>query len=465
MLVASRFRGFIMLYDLRAVAVTAQTQRACDAFDQAVASFLAHRQNMAAHLSVALAEDPDFVLAHCLSGFSYLLLGRSELLPHARGALEAAQTALNRRGGTRRECRVTEALAAWCDGEMTKAAAVLDEVLEFEPHDALIAKLVHLLRFMLGDVAGMLRSIERILPAWSLGVPEYGFMLGCHAFALEESGALTAAERVGRDAVATESLDVWACHAVTHVYEMRGEPSLGLAWALQHEPHWEEVNNFARHMFWHRALLHLARNEGDIALALYDAKVRDRPTDDYRDIANAASLLLRLERKNIRVGSRWTELADLAEQRKGDHTLAFAQLHYLLCLLGDRRFDAAYQFFAAMDIEARHGRGTQAQILASIGIDLAKRMLAKATGDGDAIGEAESELREGIAKLGGSRAQRQTFTYFLDAVSHRGFKPDLYRSRKAPASPSAQTIPCRLRQDNLGRRAAPIDSIIASGHQ
>jgi hypothetical protein len=243
------------------------------------------------------------------------------------------------------------------------------------------------------------------------------------------------AEAVGRDAVAMEPHDVWGCHAVTHVYETRREPSTGLAWIVLHEERWEDVNNFTRHMYWHRALLHLTRNEGDVALALYDSKVRDERTNDYRDIANAASLLLRLERLNVQIGSRWTELADLAERHSGDHTLTFAQLHYLLCLLGDRRFEAAYHFFAAMDIEARHGRGTQAQILASIGIDLAKRMLAQATGDVLATTLAGPGLRKVIARLGGSRVQRQTFDQFLDAAPHCVFERGSDRAHRAPLSP------------------------------
>jgi hypothetical protein len=426
-----------MFFDRRGIAVTTQSQSARNALDQGVASFLAHRRDMAEHLSIALTEDPDLIAAHCLLGFSYLLLGRSELFSHARSALGAAQSSLGRRGGTPRERGLTEALAAWCDGEMMQAAAVLDERLELEPRDALAAKLVHLLRFMLGDAAGMRRSIESILPAWSSDLPEYGFMLGCHAFALEENGALTAAEAVGREAVAVEPHDVWGCHAVTHVYETRREPSKGLAWIVLHEERWDEVNNFTRHMSWHRALFHLARNECDIALALYDSKVRDERTDDYRDVANAASLLFRLERQNVPIGLRWTELADLAERRRGDHTLTFAQLHYLLCLLGDRRFDAAYHFFAAMDIEARHGRGTQAQILASIGIDLAKRMLAQATGDVFATRLAAPGIRKAIAGLGGSRAQRQTFDYFLDVAPFRGFERGSDRAHRAPSLPPA----------------------------
>src|SRR5215469_4767304 len=100
-----------MLFDHRGVAVTTQTRCARDALDRGVASFLAHRRDMADHLSIALTADPGLVAAHCLLGFSDLLLGRSELLSRARSALRAARSSLGRRGGTARERGLTEALA------------------------------------------------------------------------------------------------------------------------------------------------------------------------------------------------------------------------------------------------------------------------------------------------------------------------------------------------------------------
>jgi hypothetical protein len=406
-----------MAYDCRGVAVTTGNPASLIAFERAVTSLLLHRADLADHLAAALAADPELVAAHCLSGFSYLLLGRSELKPLARCTFETARTALARRGGTRRERALTEALAAWCDGAMDQSAAILESALAAEPRDALTAKLVQSLRFMLGDGAGMRRSIEAALTGWSADMPGYGAMLGCHAFALEETGALAAAERVGREALGIEAFDVWGCHAVAHVYETRGEPARGLAWTMLHEPRWRDVNNFARHMFWHRALFHLARNEADIALGLYDSKIRAVRTDDYRDVANGASLLLRLEARGIPTGARWRELADIAERHVQDHALAFAQLHYLLCLIGDGRLEAAYRLFAALDAEARCGHGTQAEILGAVGVDLAKLML-EGSARGDMLSAAHvQKLRAAIPRLGGSRAQRQIFDWILDAAT------------------------------------------------
>ncbi len=402
-----------MQHDRRGIAITSASSAAVAHIERAVAGFLAHRNDTATHLAAALTEDRDLVVAHCVSGFGQLLLGRAELFPLAEGSWRAARAALAQRGGTTREHALTDALGAWCGGEMELCAFLLEKILASAPRDALTAKLVQSVLFMLGDAAGMRHSIESILPFWSAAMPGYGFMLGCHAFALEETGALDEAQEVGRQALVHEPFDVWACHAVAHVHETRGEATQGIAWIAAHEARWRAVNNFARHMDWHRALFHLSRRESDTALAIYDRRIRDVQTDDYRDITNATSLLRRLESAGVTVGKRWSELADLAERRANDHALVFAQLHYLLCLTGDRRWDAAYCSFAAMDLEARTGHGTQARLLGEIGVPLAKVLLARAENTASDTA-ASFALREGIARLGGSRAQRETFARILD---------------------------------------------------
>ncbi|MBL4928920.1 hypothetical protein [Fuscibacter oryzae] len=80
--------------------------------------------------------------------------------------------------------------------------------------------------------------------------------------------------------------------------------------------------------------MHLDLGNAKAALALYDRDIRTEKTDDYRDIANAASLLSRLELEGAPVGNRWDELAHLAETRATDGCLAFADLHYMLALCG-----------------------------------------------------------------------------------------------------------------------------------
>ena len=100
-------------------------------------------------------------------------------------------------------------------------------------------------------------------------------------------------------------------------------------------------------------MLHLDRGEVDEVLALYDDKIRSEKTDDYRDFSNASSLLVRLELEGISTGNRWAELADLAETRTDDGCLTFADLHYMMALVGDNRADAATRLTARIAKDAQ----------------------------------------------------------------------------------------------------------------
>jgi hypothetical protein len=158
--------------------------------------------------------------------------------------------------------------------------------------------------------------------------------------------------------------------------------------------------------------MHLDLGQHDVALDLYDTEIRADRTDDYRDIANAASLLARLELDGVGVASRWDELADLAERRTADGCLAFADLHYLLALCGGQRDGAARALIDGM--RPCHGpdapdHAEAQRIRAHAGRPVAQGLHAFARGD---YAAAWATLRGGLADLqaiGGSHAQRDVF--------------------------------------------------------
>ncbi|MEL6316675.1 MAG: hypothetical protein AAFR16_03435 [Pseudomonadota bacterium] len=201
--------------------------RAAEAWDATARAFLAHAAATPAHLADALERAPHFALAHAAKGFFMLLLGRGELVDAARAAHAAATAAPGPL--TARERAYVEALGFYLDGSMSKAADRLDRALARWPADALMVKLVHAIRFVLGDAAGMRRSLEQVMPAYRGEHPAAGYINGCYAFALEETGEYLAAERRGRDAVATAPDDAWGLHAVAHVYDMTNRATEGVA--------------------------------------------------------------------------------------------------------------------------------------------------------------------------------------------------------------------------------------------
>jgi tetratricopeptide (TPR) repeat protein len=257
--------------------------------------------------------------------------------------------------------------------------------------------------FNLGDSANLRDSVARVLPSWAEDMTGFGYTLGMYAFGLEECGEYTRAEDTGRRAVAINDKDIWAVHAAAHVMEMQGRTADGIAWLSDTESGWAGCNFFAHHVWWHKALYHIERGDGDDALALYDKRVRDHFSDIIYDIHDAASLLWRLELAGLDVGLRWGELADKSAARIDEHNDPFTDVHFMMCLAGDGRGGAAEDMVASMRSFAATRKGTTAPIMREVGI---------AACEGLAVDKL-LPIRYALYRIGGSHAQRDLFAATL----------------------------------------------------
>ena len=398
-----------MRQDRFGCAIMTASPEAAAAWDAMAMAFLAHGAATPTHLGAALEADPGLAAAHAAKGLFSLLLGRRELTAVARDALAAARRAAAARPVSRREAHYVEALAEWLAGRPSGAVARMDAVLAREPHDALALKIGHAIRFVLGDGRGMRVALEAVLPAYGTDHPAHGYALGCHAFALEETGEYAKAEARGRAGLDWAPDDAWGLHAVTHVHDMRGDAAVGLAWLEGRDAAWAHCNNFRYHVWWHKALMLLDLGRTEEALAVYDAEVRAERTDDYRDLSNAASLLMRLELEGVGVGDRWEELADLSERRSGDGCLIFADLHYMLALVGGRREEAVAALLARLARDARAEGDETAERMARPGLPAAEGLAAFGAGHHATAFDQLLQARPAMQLAGGSHAQRDVF--------------------------------------------------------
>ena len=382
------------------------------AYEDAVLGIASHQPTVAPALQRAVEADPGLTAAHALKGLAAVILAREELLDPGRSALAEAEAAQAAHGGcTTSERTLITALAEAVDGRLTAAADLVDKHVETEPCDLLAIKLSHALRFMRGDSAGMLATTSSVLPAWDASLPGYGFLQGCHAFGLEECGQLRAAELAGHTALEHEPADAWALHAVSHVHETQGRNEEGVSWLEDTRPVWSRCNNLSFHIAWHLALLHVEQQRDGQALDIYDAEVRPQTTDDFRDMANAVSLLWRLRQEGVEVGHRWDELREIARRRREDTTLVFASLHYLMALVATGELAAAHELVAAIAARGVSGHGDQARVAAQVGLGLAKAILGIA--DRRAGRMALDQLAKATPQLGGSHIQRDVFVRTL----------------------------------------------------
>ena len=414
--------------DIRGLRLTAASQEAADAYDRTIEAYLASGPETADLLAATLAADPDMPMAHVLRGYLMNLAGRAEMLVRARDSFAEAQRRAG--GATARERAHVAALAAWCDLDLRRAIAILEEILVEHPRDLLAARLAHYLHFYLGELLPMRDSVARLLPCWDEGVPGYGFLLGCRAFGLEETGDYAAAEAAGRRAVEIDARDIWAGHAVAHVLEMQGRCREGIEWVDQHENVWATRNAFANHVWWHRCLYYLELQQHDAVLDQFDRLVWRGTSDDNLDITNAAALLMRLEMLGVDVGGRWESLTGLCEARIGDHNRPFNDVHFAMPLAATGRTEAVERLLASMrGFAAEAGPNvTVAPILREVGIPIAEAVAAYRRGDYGAAVERLLPVRYAMQALGGSWAQRDVFARLLIEAALRAGRFRLARA-------------------------------------
>ncbi|MGL4637356.1 MAG: tetratricopeptide repeat protein [Beijerinckiaceae bacterium] len=377
-------------------------------WNELVEHVLAHGAQASSALGRVLAADPSFALGHAIKGLMLLSLARSECAVDAAACLAKAQLCISQRAVTPRELAYVDALAFWIEGDPQQAANLLETTLALHPRDALAFKFSHGIRFIMGEAKAMLRCAYRHAHGFA-GTTAYGYVLGCLAFAQEENHDFELAEQTGRHAIALQPRDAWGRHAVAHVMEMTGRSEEGSRWLRGSTESWQHCNNFSYHIYWHLALFELELGRTRDVLDLYDREIRANRTDDYRDLANGASLLARLELEGIDVGNRWDELADIASQRAHDHRLVFADLHYLMALLGAGETSTGEALVRTLRQNAQAGHSHNDRVAAAIGETAAEGIMAFHAADYRRSARLMGHALPRLQQIGGSDAQRDIF--------------------------------------------------------
>ena len=394
--------------DLLGNTYTASQDSSVTAMAAVIEAYLGSKSTVMAQLDDLLAADPEMPMAQCLRTYLLKLAADPRFaLPVARGlaGLNAIAASLNPR-----EQLHLRALNHWVANQLHATVDTLEQLLRLYPRDMLALRLTHYLHFYAGDAAQMRVSVERALRAWDPSLPYYGYLLGMQSFGLEETGDNGHAEAMGKQAIDLNAEDIWAAHAVTHVFEMQGRHQEGISWVTSLLPHWQTGNNFVYHLHWHKALCHLGVKDYETALAIYDTHLEDVISDDfYLDACNAASLLWRLEMLGVDVGERWQALRSVSAARVSDDELIFANLHYLMApaRLGDQPvIDRAMAQLQAWS----QTQTTQGQICREVGLPVAQALVDLSTGNSHKAAETLQRVASQIYLIGGSHAQRDLFT-------------------------------------------------------
>lgn len=404
--------------DARGISLTLDNASALTHYERALVALRTYRGDPLGPIDQAIAEAPGFAGGHVAKALILMTFFERRFAREAIAALDAGAGAIA--GGNAREQALADAARQLATGNWHGGVATLERVLVENPRDILAIQVAHLLDFVRGDSLNLRNRISRVLPAWTRESPGYSFVLGMHAFGLEESNQYGEAEETGMRALEMAREDCWAVHAVAHVYEMRGRAVEGARFLEERMPDWSgDDNGFAFHNWWHLALFHIGRGDHASALAIYDRALAGALAMAMSRL-DATSMLWRLRLEGVDIGNRFEAVAQSwSEALEGEGGFyAFNDFHAAMSFAATGREEATRRLRWALE-RAAWEKGANGDMTRTVGLDVSEAVIAFGEGHYRRATEKLLAVRDLAQRFGGSHAQRDVLSLTLIEAARR----------------------------------------------
>jgi tetratricopeptide (TPR) repeat protein len=421
------------------VPVRAGSADAVALLDGAIEDLAALAGDPVADAEAAVAADESMVLGHIYRAYLQLYSTTPEGVAAAGEILKP----LDETFMGEREAHHMRAAKHWVEGDWEATTRSLERALLRHPRDLLALKVAQDLYFFLGNRLELRDTAARVLPAWPREQPGWGYVQGIYAFGLEENADYRQAESRARAALDHNPKDVWAVHALAHVFEMEGGQRDGVKFLTASASDWSG-SFFAIHNWWHRGLYHLELGEIDEAIALYDDPIRAGRSTEWLDVVDAAALLWRLSLFGVDVTERAEQLAADIDALVSSPVYVFNDWHAVMAfgLAGDHaRNDLVVAANRHLAAPTNQGAAQRA------GLALLEAFSAFAAGRPDRAIDLLIDIRPRASAVGGSHAQRDVIDLTLIAAAARAGDDALARAlvtervaRKPAAEASARQL-------------------------
>jgi tetratricopeptide (TPR) repeat protein len=397
-----------MANDAYGLPVSTGDPEALALYDRAVRALQAWQADALSLFRAAGERDPGLALAHAGAAVCLFL---EERFPETKAATEAARASVA--GQTERERSHVAALTAWTSGQVPQAEALMRAHLAAWPRDAMVLQRLYYVYFWLGRFPEMLALTESLRAHY----PGSSFVLGLHAFALEEADRLPEAIRTAEQALALEANDPWSVHALAHALYESESYDAGVSQLPVAIHPCRGVNWFRNHLLWHLALLHFARGEYERAAKISRAAFERAPSSIAGELHDSISLLWRLELVGEPVGPRWAPFTAIARARVNRMGLLFHAAHVAMALVGGGDWATAK---AQLDAVRARAPKDPTGLMGDVLVPLVEGLHAFGQRDYATTIAKIEPLRPRLVELGGSRAQRDVFHDTLFEACFRG---------------------------------------------
>ncbi len=443
------------LLDTWGVPAQASHPAALAELDRAVLSLVSMRGDPAAQATAA-ADGDDRLLLAVIAQAHFTLYSTSETgIADARAILRAIEPQIAT--APVRERLHFAAARAWADGRWDLAARRLDEALTRHPRDLLALRVAQDLYYFLGDARGLRDVAARVIGAWTEDLPGWGWVRGIYAFGLEEAGDYRRAEAAARAALAHNRRDIWASHALAHVFEMEGRQEEGVAFVGGTAEDWQD-SYFANHNWIHKALYHIELGDFEALLPLYDDRIRGERPIRWVPIVDAAGALWRLALFGVDVRERAQALVEGVRGLLTAPIYVFNDWHALM-IFGLAGRDDLVDRVLTLNRGARRAT-TNHGVLQIVGLDVLEGFAAFSAQDDETAVDRLICARPRANLVGGSHAQRDAIDLTLLAAAARLGDDDLVRAllserteRKPSTRPAAEALIAANRTAHSARRA------------
>jgi tetratricopeptide (TPR) repeat protein len=398
-----------------------------DCFERALASMFRGDGNAIPTIDTAIGRDPAFAAGHCLRAGAVVLAGADTPTAALAASVAAIEDDPN---ANERERRHAAAARQWQSGDVPNAARLYGELVRDYPRDRLALLVAHGLDFRLGQRSMLRDRIAAVLPYWDERDAEYGYLLGMHAFGLEETGQYDRALALAHRSLELLPDNAAAVHVIAHVFEMRGPPEQGLAWLRETQPIWIGNARFRVHLAWHLALFQLDVSAAGDALATYDELIAPQLDGGNNGLVDASALLWRLHLCGRGSQWRWRTVTALWMRQRPIGNRAFDLVHAVIALAASNRHSCARRVARRIkgDPMLRARSGSAELALAE---SLVRTILSFCRGDYDAAVESMAAVRAASDRCGGSVAQCDLIHLTLLEAALRGHRQRLARTLAA----------------------------------